>query len=844
MAHVQIDVPPALRESQRRLLCVLSGSLCRVACGVQAGTATVLHLYGRHCDVSGARVAVHRAINTLLGNECVEAVGCLPTTELLGSGCYALYGTRIDCRSVLVVDGRVRLHAKDGTGGAQPSENGKVFLCRVLHAADRTSRPLLRETLHVHALRLRYVLYYRRQAVEDILSLHECFLETGAKAEVVSFDVHRLRRCMEVLESLCCDVAEVEAADTADGVEVLVVQTASSRTSYCWSGDAERWLGGRDADVCLRLCLSQETRAALGSRANERLRRVAATAGCQVALGDVLCVQGVGRCVAHALQLLMQERPCQNCFFVDERSQRRLTGRRGRNIKKAMRRHGVHVRFMPEAERRSLCVDGNVIVRAAGRNSGSLVRARETLGGRAEDLQPRLVSLSDFVVGGADRYLYLHDKVVVLVATAEEREKGTGHGEALAQAKTGTEHERGATSFLSWIGGACNVMTSHPAPAPVLFGAQQQDMKSKHALRKMLCRTKNVLLAAMLAVFCATHMPIMIALGALSEYVFCRTVYRGKIVHVLRIVWIETTLAALGCYCRRRIILAHSSDLASLQRSLVISNHLTNYDWVFSLRVLYHLGKYSDLCIVLKESLRKVPVFGRGMEIFGFIFVKRCLADDRGPIQSGLAVLSAKPSFSLLIFPEGTIIDKATHQRSLQFARRRRALLGGEPVDFEEVLVPRTSGYKIISEVLFDRIQGVVDTTLLFNPYRRYPQSTISCKDILLGGDADISFIFVMDFIEKSDAIRDEAFLYTRFRRKDALIRKYSRDPALAGPVSCAHFKAFCARENVAGDKYTFTEIPVWTKSSPLLLSGTLFFWAAAILCLLRRLMREQAPAD
>lgn len=359
-------------------------------------------------------------------------------------------------------------------------------------------------------------------------------------------------------------------------------------------------------------------------------------------------------------------------------------------------------------------------------------------------------------------------------------------------------------------------------------------MKCKHGFETTLNHVKQVLLSVALAVFYATHLPLMIALGVLSEFILCRTTYRKRFVYALRVVWIETTMAVLGCYFRRKIVLAYRSELVALQRCLVISNHLTNYDWIFLLRVLYHLGRFEDLCVVLKESLARIPVFGRGMKIFGFIFVKRSLEKDKGPIQSGLAELCTKPSFSLLFFPEGTIIDKETHKKSRLFARHVGAVLDGVHLDLKEVLVPRTSGYKIISNVISDRIQGVIDITLLFNPYKRYPQSTFSYRDVFLGACTDISFILVMDVFEKSDEIQEDTFLYLRFAEKDTFIRKYARDLENPGPVSCEHFKSFCMREQVSSSKLVFTEIPLWTRCSPHLLSSTLLFWVAVILFVLR----------
>lgn len=457
MAHTQIEVPQMLSSVHERRLCALAGSLCRVACGMQVGTRKMLHLYGRHCDVSNARMKVHKAIHAFLGNRCVETAGCFPSAELLRSGCFTLYGTRMDSRAVLVVDGRCALQEKSDAahgGGGNASWRRDDFLSRLLRTAGRV--PLHRETLHAHALRLKYVLYYRRQTVEDMLSLHDCFLETGTKAEVVSFDVNKQRSCVKELQRLCCDVVEVETSKCAiDGKEVLVVQTGACRVAYCWTDDAAGWLCGRDIKVHIKLCLSQEVQDMLGRKTDEKLQLIAARTGCSVALGDTLCMQGAARSLAHALELLRNEKPCQSCFFVHEKSHRMFIGRRGKNIRRIMRRHHVHVRFVSEPERHALCLSGNVIVRSTYRNMESLERVREVLGGSAEVLRPRLVSLLEFVFSGAVRYLYLQDKVVVFGDTAEESHSKSGHAEHRENGMhTKTDMHGGCeASFLSCISG-------------------------------------------------------------------------------------------------------------------------------------------------------------------------------------------------------------------------------------------------------------------------------------------------------------------------------------------------------------------------------------------------------
>eukprot|EP00866_Antonospora_locustae_P000119 jgi/Antlo1/119/367 len=465
MTHVQIEVPEILISVRKRLLCALAGSLHRVACSIQMGKRMMLHLYGRHHDVSGARMAVHKAINVFLGKMCVETTGCFPSAELANSGCFTLYGTRIDSRAVLFIDGR-RVSQEEDAATYYCAENvyghGDNFLTRFLQTAGRV--PLHRKTLNINALRLKYVLYYRRQVVEDMLSLHDCFLETGAKADVISFDVHKLRSCVRELQRLCCDVVEVETYEgTIAGEEVLVVQTGTCRVMYCWTDDAVGWLCGRESKVRTKLYLCQEVQDAFRRRTDEKLQFIAARTGCSVALGDALRMQGTGRSMAHALELLGQKRPCQSCFLVHDKSHRMLIGRRGRNIRKIMRRYRVHVRALPESERLALCLSGNVMAVSTCQNAHSLERVRVMLGGRTETLRPRLVNLLDFVFKGVERYLYLQDKVIVFEDAAEKNHNDnehTRHKEIGANAKTDV-HGCCEASFLFWMGSG-NVL---PFPA-------------------------------------------------------------------------------------------------------------------------------------------------------------------------------------------------------------------------------------------------------------------------------------------------------------------------------------------------------------------------------------------
>lgn len=85
------------------------------------------------------------------------------------------------------------------------------------------------------------------------------------------------------------------------------------------------------------------------------------------------------------------------------------------------------------------------------------------------------------------------------------------------------------------------------------------------------------------------------------------------------------------------------SDDIREQNSLIISNHLTNYDWLFMLVVLHNLGLYKNVTIILKESLSRIPIFGSGMKLFGYLFVRRNWDHDRNLIKNALGCEIVSP---------------------------------------------------------------------------------------------------------------------------------------------------------------------------------------------------------
>jgi Acyltransferase len=131
--------------------------------------------------------------------------------------------------------------------------------------------------------------------------------------------------------------------------------------------------------------------------------------------------------------------------------------------------------------------------------------------------------------------------------------------------------------------------------------------------------------------------------------------------------------------------------LSNLEYSTSCANLLQIYaDWWYAWCLTYFMGTHKDVFIVLKESLKWVPVIGwvclhscktpisrltavQGMQFFDFIFLARSWASDRVQLASQLAFLGRQAEqgnkpLSLILYPEGTLISENTKPISKKFA--------------------------------------------------------------------------------------------------------------------------------------------------------------------------------
>ena len=156
------------------------------------------------------------------------------------------------------------------------------------------------------------------------------------------------------------------------------------------------------------------------------------------------------------------------------------------------------------------------------------------------------------------------------------------------------------------------------------------------------------------------------------------------------------------------------------ERLILIANHQIYTDWLYLWWVAYTNRMHGHIFIILKESLKYIPIIGPGMMFYGFIFMARNWAKDKSRLQHRLQVLN-KASHGgpmsgsqhldpmwLMIFPEGTNLSENTRNGSAKWAQKQGIR------DLQHQLLPRSTGLHFCLQELRHTVDWVYDCTLAY----------------------------------------------------------------------------------------------------------------------------------
>jgi 1-acyl-sn-glycerol-3-phosphate acyltransferase len=129
---------------------------------------------------------------------------------------------------------------------------------------------------------------------------------------------------------------------------------------------------------------------------------------------------------------------------------------------------------------------------------------------------------------------------------------------------------------------------------------------------------------------------------------------------------------------------------------------------------------HGHIFIILKESLKYIPMIGPGMMLFGFIFLSRNWELDKPRFQHRLRKLKSQhrgplsgsndlDPMWLIIFPEGTTNSTTGRTASAKWAAKT-----GIP-DLKHSLLPRSRGLQYCLEELEGTVDWIYDCTIKYD---------------------------------------------------------------------------------------------------------------------------------
>ena len=224
------------------------------------------------------------------------------------------------------------------------------------------------------------------------------------------------------------------------------------------------------------------------------------------------------------------------------------------------------------------------------------------------------------------------------------------------------------------------------------------------------------------------------------------------------------------------------------ERLIMIANHQLYSDWLYLWWVAYSNRMHGHVYIILKESLKYIPIIGPGMMFYGFIFMARNWVKDKPRLQHRLQKLKAMHKgfltgsqaldpMWLMIFPEGTNLSGNTRKGSKKWADKQGL------DDFQHLLLPRSTGLQYCLQELGATVDWVYDCTVAYEgiPRGAYGQDIFTLRSTYFQGRPPKSVNmywrrFPCSSIPLADHAAFDLWLRDRWQEKEELIEHYVRN--------------------------------------------------------------------
>ena len=225
------------------------------------------------------------------------------------------------------------------------------------------------------------------------------------------------------------------------------------------------------------------------------------------------------------------------------------------------------------------------------------------------------------------------------------------------------------------------------------------------------------------------------------------------------------------------------------ERMVLIANHQIYTDWLYLWWAAYTSGMHGHIYIILKESLKYVPLIGPAMTLWGFIFMARKWETDRPRMRHRLQKLNARHSgplagsdgeldpMWLLIFPEGTNMSRNTRSQSARWSAKSGIR------DVRHCLLPRSTGLQFCLQELKDTVEYLYDCTIAYEGTSpdHYGSELFTLRSVYFQGRQPKSVNmhwrrFKVSEIPTGDQKAMEAWILDRWQEKDEMLDHYLRE--------------------------------------------------------------------
>lgn len=224
------------------------------------------------------------------------------------------------------------------------------------------------------------------------------------------------------------------------------------------------------------------------------------------------------------------------------------------------------------------------------------------------------------------------------------------------------------------------------------------------------------------------------------------------------------------------------------QRAVITSNHQIYSDWINIWWLAYVNDASGSVYIMLKRSLKYIPVVGWAMQNFGYLFLSRKWNEDRTEIDEKMKVIASDKQWPtwLVVFPEGTVVNKHTHSRSMAYAEKA-GLVQYHP---KNLLLPRVKGLQACLQSLEGTIKELYDFTIYYTgiPPGESGESHYRLAKVYLANEGPPEIRVHIRRFEVSEIPYDDdekmtQWLYQRWMEKDRIYEQLATNSTGLEPL-------------------------------------------------------------